>query len=103
MSLWTDLARVAVGVNVVILLALGYVWGRNYLRFRSKHTLGLLVFATFLLAENALALYTYFLDPTLSQWWYDETKVPTIVWQAQMALNVLQTLGLGFLAWITWD
>jgi len=103
MSLWTDLARLAVGLNVVLLLALLFVWGRNYVQFRSKHTLGLFVFALFLFAENCLMLYTYFLDPTLSTWWYDETKVPTIVWQAQMALNVLETLGIGFLVWITWD
>jgi len=103
MSIWTDLAKVAAGVNVALLVALLYVWGRNYLQFRSKHTLGLLVFAVFLLAENALMLYTYLLDPTLSTWWHDQSKVPTIVWQAQMALNVLQTVGIGFLVWITWD
>ncbi len=103
MSLWTDLAKLAVGVNVLLLLALLFVWGRNYLQFRSKHTLGLLVFGLFLFAENGLMLYTYLLDPTLSAWWHNENKVPVIVWQAQMTLNVLQTFGISFLVWVTWD
>ena len=103
MSLWISLAQAATALNVVLLLVLGYVWGRNYLTFRSKHTLGLLVFAFFLLLENALVLYYYLLDPTLSAWWHDESIVPVIVWQAQMAVHVAQTVGLLFLAWITLD
>ncbi len=103
MSLWISLAQAATALNVVLLLVLGYVWGRNYLTFRSKHTLGLLVFAFFLLLENALVLYYYLLDPTLSAWWHDESMVPVIVWQAQMAVHVAQTVGLLFLAWITLD
>ncbi len=103
MSLWISLAQAATAINILLLLILGYVWGRNYLTFRSKHTLGLLVFAFFLLLENALVLYYYLLDPTLSAWWHDESIVPVIVWQAQMAIHVAQTLGLLFLAWITLD
>lgn len=103
MSIWVDLAKLSTGVNVLLLLVLGYVWGRNYLTFRSKHTLGLLVFSTFLLAENALVLYYYLLDPTLSTWWHDESLVPMIVWQAQMLLHGLESFGLAFLLWVTWD
>jgi len=29
--------------------------------------------------------------------------VPPIAWRGMMALHVLQTLGLLFLVWITWD
>lgn len=100
MSIWVPLAKLAVGANLVLLLALGYVWGRNYLKFRSKHTLGLLLFAGFLFAENALMLYYYMVDPDLSTWW---NSLPPAVWQTQMLLNGAQTLGLGFLAWVTWD
>ncbi|WP_058366738.1 hypothetical protein [Haloparvum sedimenti] len=101
MSLWFDVARVAAGVNVLLLLALIAVWGRNYLEFRTKHTLGLAVFALLLLAENALSLYIYLVDPTLSGWF--ATDVPAIAWRAMMALHVLETAALGFLVWITWD
>lgn len=101
MSIWFDVARLATGVNVLLLVLLGYVWGRNYAAVRSKHTLGLLVFATFLLLENALTLYYYILDPDLSAWY--STNVPTIVWQATMLVQVLEAIGLSVLTWITWD
>jgi hypothetical protein len=101
MSLWFDVARVAVGANVALLTVLAAIWGRNYLGLRSKHTLGLLLFAGFLLAENALSLYVYLVDPTLSAWF--STAVPAVAWRAMMLLHVLETAGLLFLAWITWD
>ncbi|WP_226007483.1 hypothetical protein [Natrinema salinisoli] len=103
MSLWIAAAKVATALNVVLLLGLGYIWGRNYLTFKSKHTLGLLVFAVFLLLENALVLYYYLIDPDLSAWWHNESLVPMIVWQTQMAINIAQTAGLSFLLWITLD
>ncbi|ELZ81749.1 MULTISPECIES: hypothetical protein [Haloferax] len=101
MSIWVDVARVAAAVNVVVLLALSAIWARNYVTFRSKHALGLLVFGVFLLAENALALYMYILDPTLSGWF--STAVPVIVWRLMLLLHVFETIGLAFLAWITLD
>ena len=101
MSIWVDVARLATGVNVLLLAALAYVWGRNYARLRSKHTLGLLLFSLFLLAENGLTLYYYLLDPDLSLWY--STQVPTVVWQATMLLHVFQAVGLLFLVWVTWD
>ncbi|NUE03010.1 hypothetical protein HUB97_10970 [Halorubraceae archaeon YAN] len=101
MSVWFDIARISAGLNIVLLGALLYVWGRNYVEFRSKHTLGLLLFALFLLAENALSLYIYVVDPTLSAWFASD--VPAIAWRGMMALHVLETIGLTFLVWITWD
>ncbi|PSP22353.1 hypothetical protein BRC61_04905 [Halobacteriales archaeon QH_10_65_19] len=101
MSVWFDIARVAAGINVILLAVLLTVWGRNYLEFRSKHTLGLSIFALFLFAENALSLYVYIVDPTLSAWFSSE--VPDIAWRAIMALHVLETAGLAFLTWVTWD
>lgn len=101
MSIWVDVARVASAVNILLLLALASVWGRNYLQFRSKHPLGLLIFASFLIAQNALALYMYWMDPTLSGWF--STAVPVIAWRAMMMLHVFETAGLAFLAWITFD
>ncbi|NHN40898.1 hypothetical protein G9C85_04515 [Halorubellus sp. JP-L1] len=103
MRLWVTVAQVAAGVNVVLLLALTYVWGRNYLKFRSKHTLGLLVFASLLLLENVAVVYYYLLDPMLSAWWHDDSLVPQVVWQWQLALHVVEAVGLAFLTWVTWD
>ena len=101
MSLWFDVARVAHALNVLLLVGLGYVWVRNYLEFRSKHTLGLLLFSVFLLVENAFALYIYMIDGTLAQWF--ASAVPDIAWQGLMMLPLFEALGIGFLLWVTWD
>ena len=101
MSIWFTVARVAAAVNVLLLVALCVVWARNYRQFRSKHTLGLLTFAVFLLAENALAAYVYLADPTLSAWF--ATAVPDVAWLAMMSLRVLETAGIAALAYVTWD
>jgi hypothetical protein len=101
MSIWVDAARVATGLNVVLLAALGYVWGRNFLAVRTKHTFGLLLFSVFLLAENASAFYYYLIDPTLSVWF--NTQVPVVAWRAMMLFHVFETVGLLILTWVTWD
>jgi hypothetical protein len=101
MSLWFDVARVSAGLNVLLLAVLLSVWGRNYLDLRSKHALGLMVFAVLLLLENAVALYIYLLDPTLSVWF--SSAVPAIAWRGLMSLHVLETVGVLFLVWITMD
>jgi len=101
MSIWADVARISTGANVALLGVLLAIWGRNHLQLRSKHTLGLTLFAVFLLAENALALYMYVVDPTLSGWF--DTAVPAIVWRLMMLLHVFETVGIGFLVWISTD
>lgn len=101
MAVWVDVARLAAGLNVLLLAVLGFIWGRNYYRIRSKHTLGMLLFSLFLLGENALAVYFYLINPDLSVWF--STQVPDIAWHAMLTLHVLETLGLVFLVWVTWD
>lgn len=90
-------------LNVLLLGVLLAVWGRNWWQLRSKHTLGLLLFAVFLFGENALAAYFFVVDPTLSGWIHNDQLVP---YPAQLALAVLRVLefgGLLFLTWVTWD
>jgi hypothetical protein len=101
MSIWIDLARVATGLNLLLLALLASVWLRNYRQVRSKHTLGMVVFAALLFAENGFALYFYQLDPLLSVWF--STQVPDPAWQAMLLFHVLETLAIGFLAWVTLD
>ncbi|MDS0259064.1 hypothetical protein NDI56_06625 [Haloarcula sp. S1CR25-12] len=98
---WIDLARGAVTLNILLLGVLIYVWGRNYYTLRSKHTLGLLLFAGLLLGENAFALYFYSLDPLLTAWF--SSSVPDPAWQAMIVLHGFETVALVVLAWITWD
>lgn len=94
MSLLLDVARVAAGLNVVLLLFLASVWARNYREIRSKQTLGTLVFALLLTAENLLALYYYTLSGLA-------LSAPAI--RAMMYLQVLEFLAVAFLTWVTYD
>lgn len=103
MGILIDVAELATAINVVLLAVLTSVWARNYLRFRSKHTLGLTVFAALLLAENALGLYFYVWDPTMHAWWQNRAMVPEEAMMATMLLDVLELGGVVFLAWVTWD
>lgn len=100
MTLWVDVARVAIVANLVFLTLLVKVWGTNYLEFRSKHTLGLLVFSLFLLVENGFALYFYFLDAVLRVW---VTSIPQPAQLAMTLLRVLELGGLAVLTYVTWD
>lgn len=98
-NLWFEVARGAVGLNALILLGLISVWLRNYRSHGAKHTLGLLVFASVLLAQNLLALYLYSLHPTFHNWVYYSAPIAQ---RGTMALNILEFVALAFLAWITW-
>jgi hypothetical protein len=88
-----DAARLAAGVNIVLLLGLIAVWGRTYREVRAPMTLGIIVFAGFLLAENVVALYFYFTAPAM----------PTLAVQFMMILQVLETVGIAVLAYVTWQ
>lgn len=99
MSLWLEVARVAAAVNAVLLLALGSVWLRGYRDHGASHTLGLVVFAAFLLVENALWLGLYLLHDGFVGWF--ENTTPDV--QAGMAMLCgLELVALLVLARITW-
>lgn len=98
--LWVDGARVLIALNLGLLVLLGAVWGWNYWQFRSKHTLGLALFAGFLFVENALAFYFYMLDPVLHVW---VTQIPVIAQRMMTLLRLFEFIGLAVLTWVTWD
>jgi len=100
LNLWFEAARGAVVLNIVVLVALVTVWGRNYRSHGAKHTLGLLIFACILLAQNLLAVYLYSFHSTFHSWVYDSAPIAR---RGTMALNVLEFVALAFLAWITWE
>lgn len=99
MTLWLDAARTAAGVNVLVLLVLGSVWLRGYRQHGARHTLGLLTFAAFLLAENALWLYLYLFHPGFVGWF---EAAGTDVQIGVTMLCGLELVALAFLARITW-
>lgn len=102
-SLLVDVVRVLTVLNVLVLLGLVTVWGRNWWELRSKHALGLLLFAVLLIGENALGAYLFIIDPTISAWVGDPELVPPPAQTAMAAFRVLEFAGLAFLSWVTYD
>jgi hypothetical protein len=100
MGVWLTAASAATALNVLILVGLVGIWIRNYSEFRSKHTLGFVVFGLLLLAENALAFYYYVLDPQVATLL---NSAAPVAGRAMMFVQVLETIALVFLFWITWD
>lgn len=99
MTVWLDVARAAAGVNVLLLLALGSVWLRNYRQHGARHTLGLLVVGGFLLVENALWLYFYVVHPAFIGWF---VAADADVQVGMAMLCGLELVALAALARITW-
>lgn len=100
MSLVLTVARIATGVNALLLIGLLYVWANSYRQVRAQHTLGLLIFAGLLFLQNALAFYLYNLQPTFHAWL--DSAAP-IAQTGMMVLTVLELLALVFLSRITWS
>ena len=100
MALWLDVARVAAGVNVALLLALGSVWLREYRRHGAQHTLVMLVFAAFLLVENALWLYFYVVQDSFVGWF---VAAGTDVQVGLALLCGLELVALAILSYLTFQ
>jgi hypothetical protein len=99
MTIWLEAARIAAAANLLLLAALGSVWLRNYRSHGAPHTLGLLVFAAFLVAENALWLYFYVFHPGFVGWF---VAAGVDVQAGVTLLCGLELVALAFLARITW-
>ncbi len=99
MSVWLNVALAAAVLNLVLLAVLGSVWLRNYRQHGADHTLGLLVFALFLIVENAIWLYFYGFHPTFVGWFLN-TGVDIQI--GTMLLCGLETVALVVLFRITW-
>lgn len=97
---WVDLLRAVSALNIVVLLGLSYVWVRNFLQFRSKHTLGLSLFAVLLLVENLVTVYVFAAHPVLAPW---IAGTAPIAQRTILGLKVLQFGALVVLAWTAWD
>lgn len=100
MATWLDAARVAAGVNVLLLLGLLRVWLGNYRQHGARHTLGLLVFAAFLLVENVLWLYFYVLHDSFVGWF---VAAGTEVQVGLTLLCALELVALAFLSYLAWQ
>lgn len=100
MGIWLNAASAATVLNIVLLLALLTVWVRNYLEFRSKHTLGFAVFGAMLLAENLLTFNYYVINSQVANYL---SQADPIAGKAMMFVQVLESAAIVFLLWVTWD
>ena len=100
MGIWLTAASVASAANVLLLVGLLGLWGRNYLAFRSKHALGLSVFALLLLTENCLSVYYYVVDPAVAGLL---NSAAPIAGRAMMLVQVFEFGAIVFLVWIALD
>jgi len=100
MGVWLNAASAATALNIVLLLALVSIWIRNYLEFRSKHTLGLSIFAVLLLAENLLTFNYYVINSQVANYL---SQADPIAGKAMMFVQVLELGAIIFLVWTTWD
>lgn len=93
MSLVLDAARLAAAINILLLGGIIGIWVRSYREIRAPMTLGSIVFAVFLLAENAVALYFYFNAPT---------GMPPLAVEVMAVLQILEAVGIAALSYVTW-
>lgn len=98
MAIWLEIARGAAVVNVLLLLVLGSIWLRNYRQHGANHTLALLVVAGFLLFENGLWLFFYFVHPDYIGWFVNSG---TDIQVGITMLCGLELVALAILARIT--
>lgn len=89
----TETSMILSGLNIAVLTSLIYVYAQNYRNLSSRFSLGLLIFASILFLENALALYFNWTMMGL----YAEK-----VAQQGLILRALETASLLILAVITW-
>jgi len=94
MTPWLMAATVLSGLNVVLLVALAGIWGRNFRQFRSPMTLGLLTFAVVLAIENLVALYFFF---SMGMLYADSATAQAAV----LAMRSLQFVALVVLTAVT--
>lgn len=98
----SEILTVAVGAaaaNLLLLAVLGSIWLRSYRRHGASHTLGLLVFAGFLVVQNVLWIYFYGFHPAFVGWFVGSG---TDVQVGMTLLCGLETVALVALFRITW-
>ncbi len=81
-------------VNIVLLLALSYVYGRNWVKMRSTFTAGLLLFTMAFLVQYLVSFYFYVAE---MQFFVDMVSIHVFV------LTVLQTIAFAILNGISWS
>jgi hypothetical protein len=80
-------------VNIVLLLALAYVYGRNWARLKSGFSAGLLLFTLAFLAQYVTSFYFYV---TNMDYYVDMVSMHVLI------LTFLQTVAFAILNFLSW-
>jgi hypothetical protein len=98
----TSYLSIAVGIaNICLLIALVYIYMKNYRQLKSKFTMGLLVFASLLLLQNVVSTGVLILNLIMGMGHHgfdlDRPQFPL------SSINVIQLIALSILLKITLD
>lgn len=93
MSIIMDASAIVNAANVAILTSLLILYGRIYGNTRAQFTLGLIFFASLLLVQNAIGIYSYV---TMAPFFADAI-LPYL-----LAINIAELAGLAVLLRVTW-
>ncbi len=101
MGIGTYLAIIVGIANICLLLALLYVYLKNYRKLKSKFTMGLLVFVSLLLLQNIVSTLFLSLNIVLCMGYHgfdvDRPQFPL------SSINIIQLIALSILLYITWE
>ncbi len=89
-----DIAVIINVLNVLLLSALLYTYGKNYFSVKAKFCLGLILFAGLFMIQNLIAIYFELFQ---SHCYSQDTA------QFSLILNIIQTFGFTSLLYITWN
>lgn len=93
MSIVMDVSAIVSAANVAILIGLIILYGKTYSSSKAPFTLGLIFFASLLLVQNAIGIYSYV---TMAPF-FSDAILPYL-----LAINIAELAGLSVLLKITW-
>jgi len=80
-------------LNIILLLALSYIYGRNWLKLKTSFTSGLLLFTILFLLQNLTSFYFYI---TMTPYFVEMVGLHVFI------LTLLQTIAFLVLDIISW-
>ncbi len=87
-----DLATIFAALNIIVLVVLLVMYGRIAFKSRAAHSIGLVVFALFLLAQNLMTVLAY----VMMSPWFGSGALPFL-----SGISALEFVGLLVLVKIT--
>lgn len=81
-------------INIILVLALLYIYLQNYRQLKTKLTAGLVFFAALFLIQGMMNLY---FDASMVM--YESASAQ----MASMVLEIVKAVGFAVLVWVSWE